>query len=497
MPLNLSNRDQNSGHLFYNRRLKAAITRFSVRMKHDDRKQQAAVALSLVFVLIGVGWMALLHLLKPAGLIGQSQIIGDRDTGAIYAKLEGRLHPALNLTSARLAVGQPVTPTWVTAREIDKYPTGPAIGIPGAPDRLGVTANPVSAWSVCDTTPARGGAEVPQVTTIAGELSPAGRAAPLQPAQAVLASYRGASYLIWGGHRSRIDPADRSMTFNLGLDPGVTRPVELSNALFDAMPATEPLVVPRIPEAGAPSTLLPDTTVGSVLQSRDATGSVSGFYVLLPDGIQKITAFVADLLRTADSQGATAPRLVPPDRVVGLPEVHRLDVDYYPSAKFKFVDTDANPVTCISWLKESTDPQATVTVLTGRGLPVPVAMDPRVVRLVRDDRAADSVEAERTLLLPGSANFVATTSAAPRSDSREDLYWISPQGIRYGIDWDQPTLQALGLDASSAVQAPWPIIRTFATGPALNRQSALLAHDTVAPGGTVAAVSSREQPAGG
>ncbi|NLP97458.1 hypothetical protein HGO75_15555 [Mycobacterium tuberculosis] len=37
MPLSLSNRDQNSGHLFYNRRLRAATTRFSVRMKHDDR----------------------------------------------------------------------------------------------------------------------------------------------------------------------------------------------------------------------------------------------------------------------------------------------------------------------------------------------------------------------------------------------------------------------------------------------------------------------------
>jgi hypothetical protein len=29
-------------------------------MKHDDRKQQAAVALSIVFVLTGVGWRALL-----------------------------------------------------------------------------------------------------------------------------------------------------------------------------------------------------------------------------------------------------------------------------------------------------------------------------------------------------------------------------------------------------------------------------------------------------
>ena len=83
MPLNLSNRDQNSGHLFYNRRLRAAITRFSVRMKHDDRKQQAAVALSVVLVLIGCGWMGLLHFMKPAGLVGQSAIVGNRDIGCV------------------------------------------------------------------------------------------------------------------------------------------------------------------------------------------------------------------------------------------------------------------------------------------------------------------------------------------------------------------------------------------------------------------------------
>jgi hypothetical protein len=45
----------------------AAITRVSVRMKHDDRKQQPAVALSIVFVLIGIGWMPLQHVMKPAG----------------------------------------------------------------------------------------------------------------------------------------------------------------------------------------------------------------------------------------------------------------------------------------------------------------------------------------------------------------------------------------------------------------------------------------------
>ncbi len=48
--------------------------------------------------------------MKPAGLVGQSAIIGNRDTGALYAKINGRLYPALNLTSARLAVGNAASP---------------------------------------------------------------------------------------------------------------------------------------------------------------------------------------------------------------------------------------------------------------------------------------------------------------------------------------------------------------------------------------------------
>lgn len=204
MPLNLSNRDQNSGHLFYNRRLRAAITRFSVRMKHDDRKQQAAVALSIVLVLIGIGWMALLHFMKPSGLVGQSSIIGDRDTGAVYAKINGRLYPALNLTSARLAVGSAGAPTWVRASEIAKYPTGPIIGIPGAPDSLPITASSESAWSVCDTAAARGSGTAPVVTSIAGQLSPIGRSEPMRPKQAILATHKGATYVIWRGQRSRM-----------------------------------------------------------------------------------------------------------------------------------------------------------------------------------------------------------------------------------------------------------------------------------------------------
>lgn len=496
MPLNLSNRDQNSGHLFYNRRLRAAITRFSVRMKHDDRKQQAAVALSIVLVIIGLGWMALLHFMKPAGLVGQSSIIGDRDTGAIYAKINGRLYPALNLTSARLAIGSAGAPTWVKSGEIAKYPTGPMIGIPGAPDSVPVTANSISAWSVCDTAATRGSGTAPLVTSIAGQLSPEGRSAPMGPAQAILATHKGATYVIWHGQRSRIDPTDRSVTFNLGLDPGVTYPIEISNALFDAMPSTEPIVLPAIPAHGTPSRLLPGAMVGSVLETRDASGTVNGFYVLLPDGVQKITSFVADLLRTANSEGSTTPALIAPDKLIQIPVIDVLDVDYYPSGKMEFVDTSANPTTCVGWEKQSGDPQARITLFTGRGLPVSIGMDSHVVRLVRDDRDPNSAEAQQTLMLPGAANFVTATSGAAKADSRESLYWLSPQGVRYGIQSDRDTLKALGLDPRLAVQAPWPIVRTFAPGPAIGRDAALVARDAVTGGGAVAPIPDSSESGG-
>ncbi len=488
MPLNLSNRDQNSGHLFYNRRLKAAITRFSVRMKHDDRKQSAAVALSIVFVLIGVGWMALLHVIKPAGLVGDSNIVGDRDTGAVYAKIDGRLYPALNLTSARLATGSNAKPVWVKSSEILKFPTGPRIGIPGAPEDLAVTTGAVSAWSVCDTAPARRTGTPPIVTAIAGQLSRVGRAAPMAPDQAVLATHGDQTYVIWDGRRSRIDPADRTLTFNLGLDPGETFPIRMSNALFDALPATEPLVVPAIPELGSRSRWLPDVAVGTVLQSQDAAGTVSGFYVLLPSGVQKVSAFVADLLRTAVSQSSVAPVLVSPNKLVDIPDVDVLNVGFYPSSKFQFVDTEANPTTCVAWEKMATDRQAAVSVFNGRGLPVSPSQDSRLVRLVRNDRHPDSVEADQTLILPGAANFVATTSGVVTADTRESLYWISPQGVRYGISWDDSTLNAVGLNPGLAVQAPWPIVRTFAAGPPISRSDALLARDTLPGGGTAALI---------
>ncbi len=92
-------------------------------------------------------------------------------------------------------------------------------------------------------------------------------------------------------------------------------------------------------------------------------------------------------------------------------------------------------------------------------------------------------------MLPGAANFVASTSAAVTADTRESLFWVSPQGVLFGIDRDRATLEALSLDPARAVQAPWPIVRTFAAGPAISRNAALLARDAIAPAAAAVAVT--------
>jgi type VII secretion protein EccB len=494
MPLSLSNRDQNSGHLFYNRRLRAATTRFSVRMKHDDRKQTAALLLSMVLVAIAAGWMVLLNVLKPSGVVGDSAIVGDRESGAIYARIDGRLYPALNLTSARLATGTAGQPTWVKPAEIAKYPTGPLVGIPGAPAAMPVHRGAVSAWAVCDTAGRPRTADRPVVTSIAGQLA-GGRATPMAKDAGLLVTFEHAAYVIWGGKRSQIDPRDRAVTLSLGLDPGVTVPVDISRALFDGLPATEPLRVPKVPEAGTPSKLLSGSQVGAVLQAQTAGGGAQ-FYVLLADGVQKVGGFVADLLRSANSYGSTTPRTVTPDVLVNIPEVNSLPVEYYPSKRLNFADSEANPTTCVGWEKASTDPQARVLIYNGRGLPVPSSMDNRIVRLVRDDRDPGSVVANQVLVLPGAANFVTSTSGVITSDSRESLFWVSDSGVRFGIAAEDSTLRALGLDPASAVQAPWPLLRTFAAGPALSQQAALVARDTVPAAGQVAVLTTSAKAGG-
>jgi hypothetical protein len=74
-----------------------------------------------------------------------------------------------------------------------------------------------------------------------------------------------------------------------------------------------------------------------------------------------------------------------------------------------------------------------------------------------------------------------STNADPSSVSRDSLWWISDQGVRFGIALQDSALRPLGIATASAQQAPWALIRTLAPGSALSRKDALTQHDTLPP----------------
>jgi type VII secretion protein EccB len=206
------------------------------------------------------------------------------------------------------------------------------------------------------------------------------------------------------------------------------------------------------------------------------------FYVLLPNGVQRISPFVASLLRSQNSFGDVAPVAVSPDRLAPVPVVASLPVSYYPATRLHLVDTAVADTTCLAWSKGATDGSAAVAVLSGQGLPIPPESDARLLHLVKDgggDLAA--AEADQVYIAAGATNLVMTTNADPGSGSRESLWWISDQGVRYGIALEDTTLRPLGIAPADARQAPWPLIRVFAPGPALDRLDAMTQHDSLTP----------------
>ncbi|MEY2458032.1 MAG: hypothetical protein QOK06_3197, partial [Acidimicrobiaceae bacterium] len=235
--MNLASKTQVSGHYFLRRRLGFAFQRRSVRMQTDRMRTQRLMlmisALIAVLVMVGalvVGW------LRPAGLVNDSKIVADRKLGTVFVSVDGRLHPALNLVSARLIAGEPLEPTFVSSDDLAKWPRGPLVGIVGAPAEAPLVQSPeVSRWAVCDTASDSLSAR-PVVTGINGDLTLADRAREASGDAAVVGVFDGQAYVITGGVRMPVDLSERAVTGPVGLDTA-SAPVELSQAVVDAVPA--------------------------------------------------------------------------------------------------------------------------------------------------------------------------------------------------------------------------------------------------------------------
>jgi type VII secretion protein EccB len=479
-------RHQVSGWRFVMRRIASGIALHDTRMLVDPlRTQSRAVLMGVLILITGLVGCFVFSLIRPSGSTGNNAVLADRSTAALYVRVGDELHPVLNLTSARLIAGQPANPTSVKSSELDRFPRGNLIGIPGAPERMVQNSSRDANWTVCDgISGGSRGAHSTGVTVIAGPLDNRGaRAAALSSEHGILVDSGTNTWLLWDGRRSQIDLADHAVTSALGLGSDAPAPRPIAQGLFNAIPEAPPLTAPVIPNAGAPPSFSVPAPIGAVvvsygLEPRDKTSSdTARYFAVLPDGLQPISPVLAAILRNTNSYGLQQPPRLGADEVAKLPVSRLLNTARYPGQQVGLVDAARDPVTCAFWSKPAGAATSALSLLSGSALPVLEGV--RTLDLVG---AANG--ATRVAVAPGTGYFAQSVGGGASAPAAGSLFWVSDTGVRYGIDTEADghgkTIEALGLK-EPAVPAPWSMLSLFATGPTLSRADALLAHDGLPP----------------
>jgi type VII secretion protein EccB len=460
----LTTKVQVSGWRFLLRRVEHAIVRRDTRMFDDplqfySRSVGAGIVIA-VLICLGAG---LLAYFKPLGKRGSDTLLVDRTTNQLYVMVPGsdHLRPVYNLTSARLILGNAGTPSAVKSDELNRMPKGMPIGIPGAP-----YATPVGAaspdWTLCDTV-TKPESVAPSVDTsvIIRTVQTDPSVGPMRADQGVLVTFENNNWLVTATGRHAIDLADRAVTSAVGI-PVTAKATPISEGLFNALPNAGPWRLPDVPLAGQPNTvgLPPNLVIGAVFKAVTEDGEQQ--YVVLPDGVARINGTTAAALRATNSFGLIAPPLVESSIVARIPE--QVFASPLADKPLDILMREDAPTLCWSWEREPGDQAPKTSVIAGRHLPIPAAVM---------NTGIDQIGGNSTVYIDGG-QYIRLQSPDPRYG--ESLYYIDPQGVRYGLP-NEETDGTLGLHSPKT--APWEVVGLLVDGPVLSKDAALVEHDTL------------------
>ncbi len=460
----LTTRAQVSGYRFILRRMDHALLRRDPRMISDPMASQSrSLIVGLVLALVITGGCGVLALLRPQGAVRDAKIVLAKESGALYVRADGVLHPVTGLASARLVVGEAEQPASVKDAKLADLPRGPEVGIVGAPAQI---LGPVKAWTdgadpwlLCDRTrpapsdkPTARDALDTMVTSDDAGVADDG---------AVLVRRGDDHFLLFRGARAAVDPADPVVRRIAGLDGASARAVSAN--LLNAFAPVDPIVVPQIPGRGQPSSAVRGSRVGDVVRVTDADRD--RLYVVLMDGVQEVGAWAADLIRAGDPAGApigTASAAT----VAAAASRRSVPVTALPDRRPALRAVRDAPVICAA---ASADGQGggsvelrTFRTPPGSGAPVTLA---------GADGAGDALDAAS--IPAGSGEYV--VAAEPGGERRDGLFYVSDSGVRYGIP-DTATAQILGLQHKPRPVA-WSVLTALPAGPDLTRSAASVTRD--------------------
>ncbi|RSS64683.1 type VII secretion protein EccB, partial [Streptomyces sp. WAC06614] len=314
-----SRRDQVQAHLFVMGRLTTGM----LRGEPDEpdpigARTTKGVWYGLLVALLVALVVTVYGVVRPGGATGWRQsgtLVTVKGSGARFLYVEGRLHPVLNETSARLLAGDRLRFEQVDVRSLGDTPRGDVLGIVGAPDAPPRAEDLTSgAWTACATRRTTGTGESGARLTLAIGLPAGGRALAGQEG-VLIAGPDGRPHLLWQGMRLALDPA-AGATAALGYDAAV--PVPVTAAFLDTLRAGPALAAPAPPGRGEPGPALAGS--GSRI-GRMYGGPTGERYVLTREGLVPLTETGYRLLladpatqREAYGGGAVQPaRLEPAD----------------------------------------------------------------------------------------------------------------------------------------------------------------------------------------
>jgi len=534
MPSTPTTKSQVHAYRFVLRRMQSALVRRDSVILHDPmRTHGRATLVGFILALLGVVGFVIFGLISPKPAVPDSgNIVIGKESGSIYvvAGNPKQLIPTFNLASARLLLmsqgGQgggggasaAVEPTVVPDDQLQDIPRGRLTGIVDGPQLLpGTDQRASDDWAVCDQLTIR--SDLPSqlalqqatnsTTVLAGVPNP-GRE--LSEDEAVLATAEnGKQYLIYrlernpnqpnaNTVRAELDPSRSGVYSALGLNPQNAR--RISIGLLNAIPQVTPFTPPTIPGQGTPTQFAQLQTfgleVGSVFAVPLSTGETNT-YVVLQNGIQRVSPAVADLIRfSSETDAAPRPIEVSPDRISTIRQVQPTDgdalkVDTMPSKLPTVLDPSQTPVTCLGWnIVNPNDPTAEdehTAVYVGTQLPIPG--DAKLVDIGQP--SPDGLKIDKFFMPPGRGAVI-RAATSKQSFTTGPLSLVTDRGLRYGVP-NADTANALGL--TEPRPAPDAIVRLLPTGASLNAQDAQRSYDSVPVSPNAGSFPTQDQQANG
>lgn len=449
-----SRRDLVHGYQFAARRVVSAVVlRQTDPREWPFRRLGGAGVAGVMLTVLALAAVGIYGMVFPGGKTswrdGRSVVV-DKRTGASYVYLEGKLHPALNFTSAALLVGTTTVSTTVTD-SIAAVPRGVEVGIGGAPASLPTPAQLVGApWSLCtEQVPDESGTPVSRTRLVVGRAPGQGRR-PGDEALLVTDTADGKQYLIWHDLRFLLaDPAVDRVALNL--DNQVAVPV--GDAWLQALPAGQPLARLVLPGAGGPSSALPAARVGQLFAVSTQDRAVQ-YYLADSTSLIPVSPVQAQI---QISGGTSATPLSPAEASAARKAQPPAATGSEPPAT---VPTYVRPqrsatVLCATYSDGSFTPQVLVdsAIPAGGGVTTWGAAP------------SGTSLADRIWLPPGRAALV---EALPSPQAAHGpLYLVTDVGRRFAVP-SGDVARSLGLGQATTSKLPASVVVRIPEGPALD-----------------------------